>query len=112
MIEGFQEPAVVIANLAEPKEKFWGVLLSSSRAGITIRGIGLESFDDWLRQVSRTAEEPTLGLVTMFVPLFRVERMFLDENVGAVPSYSELFERSVGQSPLDFLKTDKGEGPK
>ena len=32
----------------------------------------------------------------MFVPLFRVERLFLDEPVGGVASYRETFERRVG----------------
>jgi len=32
----------------------------------------------------------------MFVPLFRVERIFLDEAVGEVESYRERFQRRVG----------------
>ena len=63
-------------------------------AEFTVRGINLSSFDDWARAVAR--REPTLDLATMFVPLFRVERMFLDEQVGEVESYRQRFERMAG----------------
>ena len=103
MAEGFAENAVVILNLVNPKEKFWGVLRSISAVGITLRGINLDSFEDWVRQVGRGDDEQTLDLVTMFVPLFRVERIFADEPVGTVRSYSQFFEDIVGLAPLKFL---------
>jgi hypothetical protein len=104
MNEGFAPNSIVILNLVNPKEKFWGVLRSLSATGLTLRGINLDSFDDWVRQVGRgNEEEQTLDLVTMFVPLFRVERIFLDEAVGAVRSYSDFFESVVGVSPGAYL---------
>src|SRR6266498_4183287 len=75
MIEGFEPSALIIVNLVNPKEKFFGVLTALSAAGITLRGINLDSFDDWLRQLAKK-DEPNLDLITMFVPLFRVERPF------------------------------------
>ena len=48
-------------------------------------------------------EPSSLGLATMFVPLFRVERIFLDEPVGAVESYRQRFERRVGSSIMTFV---------
>jgi hypothetical protein len=86
--------SIVIVHLAQPTEKFWGVLLRLASEGITVRGINLSSFDDWARAVAR--QETTLDLATMFVPLFRVERMFLDEQVGEVESYRQRFHRMVG----------------
>ena len=41
-------------------------------------------------------KDQTLGLCAMFVPLFRVERVFLDEPVGEVESYQQRFSRRVG----------------
>lgn len=102
MMEGFPPQAIVILNLVNPKEKFWGMLLSLSPVGVTLRGINIESFDDWVRQLSRE-EEQNLDLVSMFVPLFRIERIFLDEAVGTVPSYSDYFQQVVGMPPADFL---------
>jgi hypothetical protein len=102
MVEGLPPNALVILNLVNPKEKFWGVLLGLSAVGVTLRGISLDTFNDWVIQVARK-EELTLDLATMFVPLFRVERLFLDESVGSVKSYSEYFEETVGISPGRFL---------
>src|SRR5205809_4964849 len=82
MIEGFDISSLVILNLVNPKEKFFGVLNALSPAGITVRAINLDSFEDWLRQIARE-DEPNLGLITMFVPLFRAERIFLDDPSGA-----------------------------
>src|SRR5260221_3036924 len=97
MIEGFERHALVIVNLVNPKEKFFGPLLSLSPAGVTMRGINLDSFDDWIRQLAR-AEELNIDLIMLFIPLFRVERNFLDEAQGAIPSYSQRFGEVVGTS--------------
>lgn len=102
MTEDLQRNSIVLLNLVNPKEKFWGVLRSITPVGVTLRGINLDSFEDWVRQIGR-AEEETLGLVTMFVPLFRVERIFVDEPVGPIRSYSQFFEEVVGMSPTKYL---------
>jgi hypothetical protein len=102
MIEGFAEHSLVLVNLVQPKEKFFGVLRALSAAGVTMRAINLDSFDDWVRQVAR-GEETEIEMVTMFVPLFRVERIFLDEGAGSVKSYGQRFEDAVGRSVTDYL---------
>jgi len=102
MIEGFDKHALVIVNLVSPKEKFFGVLVALSPAGITARAVNLDSFDDWVREVAR-GEESNLDLITMFVPLFRVERIFLDEPLGAIRSYAQRFEDSVGTTLAKYL---------
>ena len=43
------------------------------------------------------------SLITMFVPLFRVERVFLDEPSGAIKSYGQRFEEVVGMSIQQYL---------
>jgi len=102
MIEGFDPQSLVILNLVNPKEKFFGVLRALSAAGVTVRAINLDSFDDWIRQIAR-GEEQEIVMITMFVPLFRVERIFLDEAAGAIRSYSQRFEEVVGLSVADYL---------
>ena len=102
MIEGFEPSALVIVNLVNPKEKFFGILVALSPAGATLRAVNLDSFDDWVRQVAR-GEEVTIDLVTMFVPLFRVERIFLDEASGTIKSYTQRFEDAVGRSVQQYL---------
>ena len=102
MIEGFDKSSLVIVNLVNPKEKFFGVLASLSAAGVTVKAINLDSFDDWIRQIARD-DESDLDLLTMFFPLFRVERIFIDEPTGAIKSYSQRFEDVVGRSLKDYL---------
>ena len=102
MIEGFEPQALVIVNLINPKEKFFGVLSALSPAGITLRAINLDSFDDWVREVAH-GEESNLDLISMFVPLFRVERIFLDEPLGTIKSYGQRFEESVGTPLAKYL---------
>ena len=105
MIEGFLPTSLIIVNLVNPKEKFFGVLLALSPAGVTMRGINLDSFEDWIHQVARN-EELDLDLITMFVPLFRVERIFLDEPSGSIKSYSQRFEEVAGMPVRTFLGLD------
>ncbi|MGN6184236.1 MAG: hypothetical protein ACTHQM_11345 [Thermoanaerobaculia bacterium] len=102
MIEGFEERALVIVNLINPKEKFFGILRALSSAGVTLRAINLDSFDDWIHQIAR-GDESDIEMVTMFVPLFRVERIFLDEPVGMIKSYTQRFEEVVGQTVPQYL---------
>ena len=94
--------SIVIAHLVNPTEKFWGVLLNLDQSGLALRGINVSSFDDWMFQVAR--QEPhSLGLSTMFVPLFRIERIFLDEQIGEVESYRQRFEQQVGMAVESYL---------
>jgi hypothetical protein len=102
MIEGFDPSSLVIVNLVNPKEKFFGVLKNLSAAGVTMRAINLDSFDDWIHQIAR-AEDQNIEMITMFVPLFRVERIFLDEPTGAIRSYAQRFEAVIGMSVVEYL---------
>lgn len=97
MIEGFDRSSLVIVNLVNPKEKFFGVLTALSPAGVTLRGINLDSFDDWVRQIAKK-EGADIDLITMFAPLFRVERIFLDEASGQIKSFSQRFEEVTGET--------------
>lgn len=102
MIEGFEPSALVLVNLVNPKEKFFGVLRALSAAGVTMRAVNLDSFEDWIHQIAR-GDEAEIEMVTMFAPLFRVERIFLDEAAGSIQSYSQRFQQVVGRSVEDYL---------
>jgi hypothetical protein len=93
--------SAVLVNLQNPREKVWGVLLSLQASGITVRGIDLNSFDDWSRSVGRG--DADMGLSTMFLPIHRVERVNQDETVGAVRSFAELFEERAGKDVWTYL---------
>ena len=94
--------SIVIVSLHTPREKTWGELLALSIAGITLRGIDLNSFDDFVRQVLHP-EGDRVGLPTLFFPMQRVERISLDEPSGSIPSMADLFEQKIGRSLKDYL---------
>lgn len=94
---------IVVVHLQNPPEKQWGVLLDLQSFGITLRGLNVASFEDWIRSIVREMES-SLGLATVFFPMTRVERMTLDERVGEVESLCESFERLVGRSVEAYLE--------
>jgi hypothetical protein len=94
--------SIVVVSLHDPKEKIWGELVAMSQAGITVRGIDVNSFDDFVQQV-RNPEEAQVGLATIFYPMHRVERIALDEAKGSIPSLAQSFERHVGKRLREYL---------
>jgi hypothetical protein len=94
--------SIVVLSLHSPKERLWGELLDMSSAGVTMRGIDLSSFDDFVSQVLHP-EGDRIGLPTLFFPMLRVERLALDEPRGSVPSLADVFEKKVGRSLAEYL---------
>ena len=92
---GFRAWQPVVAYLHTPKEKVWGLLISINTAGVTVRGLDLVAFEDWMRQEARQ-QETMIGLTTLFYPSSRLERLELDETVGPVLSLAERFRVAVG----------------
>ena len=39
---------LVLVTLQNPREKFWGMLLALTPAGASLRGVDLQSFDDFI----------------------------------------------------------------
>jgi len=94
--------SIVIISLHSPKEKIWGQLVSMNAAGVTIRGIDINSFDDFVIQVLHP-EGDRVGLPTLFFPMTRIERIALDEPSGSIPSLAEVFQQKVRRSLHDYL---------
>lgn len=94
--------SIVVVSLHTPKEKVWGELLAIHPAGITMRGIDLNSFDHFVRQINEPEGE-RVGLPMVFFPMNRIERISLDEPSGTIPSMAELFARKVGRSLTEYL---------
>ncbi len=94
--------SIVVISLHTPKEKVWGELLALNTAGVTVRGIDLNAFDDFIRQVLHPEGE-RIGLPTLFFPMARVERIALDEPRGSIPSLAETFGQKVGRSLGEYL---------
>jgi hypothetical protein len=99
---GIEAGAAVVLVLHSPREKCWGLLDEISAAGVFLRGLDLNAFDDWVHAVAN--DEPFIGLTDLFFPMWRVERLARDEAAGGVPSLSEQFERRTGRSVQEMLQ--------
>lgn len=94
---------LVLVHLVGPREKFWGVLVDTSPSGVTVRGLALDLFDGWMREVAKGGTLSS-SPATVFFPMHRVERIFADESAGEIESYAERFIGVVGRSVRDFLE--------
>ncbi|HXN19146.1 MAG TPA: hypothetical protein VN875_12495 [Candidatus Binatus sp.] len=95
--------SIVVISLQNPKEKLWGELLDVTNAGVTVRGIDLSSFDDFVSQVLHP-DGDRMGLPTLFFPMLRIERIALDEPRGSIPSLAEMFQKKTGRSLANYLE--------
>ena len=106
----FVPGTVVLVTLNTPREKFWGAVLDIDPAGVSLRGIDLNSFDDFAG-MARAGDSVTASAV--FFPMQRIERMELDVRNGDIPSLRERFEVKVGRDLAEFFgdHIDPDEGP-
>ena len=84
--------SIVIVNLQNPKEIMIGKLITISPSGIFIKGLDVNSFNDWMNQF--THQQPIIAIspTTVFFPMHRVVSCYLDEDMGEVPSLSSQFK--------------------
>jgi len=94
--------SIVIVNLISPRQRFFGRLMAITTTGVTVRGIDLDAFEDWINNITGQ-EESGVQPTTTFFPLHRVEKMILDEGIGAIPSLSNTFLTKVGSAVADHL---------
>ena len=99
--------SIVVVSLHSPKEKIWGQLLDLTAACLTVQGLDLNSFEDWLNQIG---SEDQANLMTVFYPLYRIERIALDEIEGDIPSLEERFRQRTGRRLKEFLSDESKEG--
>ena len=99
-----QPGAYVIVSLSEPKEKFWGVVEEINAAGVFVRGIDLNSYEELLRLLAHGEEG--IYPATLFFPLRRVERVLLDETSGPVQSFVARFEERTEMRIAEYLGED------
>jgi len=84
--------SIIILNLQDPREKIIGKLLAISPSGITIKGIEVNSFNDWMKQFTHKQTTTSIFPTTVFFPMHRVVSCYLDEDMGEVPSFSSQFK--------------------
>lgn len=95
--------SLVVLHLVEPVEKHWGILEELGTAGVVMRGLNLSSFRDWMASVA-DGDPPAIAPSTVFFPLRRIERLFLDEPQAGALSLAQQFEQRVGAPAADHLR--------
>ncbi|HEY1465000.1 MAG TPA: hypothetical protein VGF44_16400 [Terriglobales bacterium] len=91
---------MVVATLGNPREKFWGAILSLAPEGLSLCGVEIASFEDLVTMV-KEGEAFTASVV--FFPMHRVERIELDLPDGSIPSLSQRFTSKTGLTPTSVL---------
>ena len=94
---------MVVVTLGNPREKFWGAILSLTPEGLSLRGAELASFEDLVAMV-KDGEPFSPGVV--FFPMHRMERMELDLPDGSLPSLSQRFAAKTGFDPEVLLTAE------
>ncbi len=97
--------AMVLVTLNSPREKFWGAVLAMTVAGVCVRGISLDSLDDFAHQI-KVGESADAAVV--FFPMHRVERIELDARYGDVPSLAERFLHKSGHNAIEVFYREVG----
>src|SRR5438445_2921414 len=92
--ELFPPGAVVLVTLNNPREKYWGAVIAINPAGISLRGVDLNSFEDFARLV-KAGEDVAPNAV--FFPMHRVERVEMDSSSGEIPSIQDRFFSRTGR---------------
>ena len=98
----FNRGQLVVLVAVNPRERVWGRIIGLEAAGVVIRGMELGSWDENLATIRQGAPEH-VSVGTRFVPMHRVESLYLDESIAGAPSMAELFRKNTGLEALDFL---------
>jgi hypothetical protein len=96
----FLPGSMVVVTLGNPRDKFWGMILSLAPEGLSLSGIELASFEDLVVMV-KDGEAFTPAVV--FFPMHRIERVELDLPDGSLPSLSQRFSSKTGLQPAALL---------
>lgn len=90
----------VIIVMQNPREKIFGILHEINSAGVFVRGIDLDYFDEWTQAIKNG--EQYLPMQDSFYPMWRVERISRDESTDTFSSMAEQFEQRTGLNLFDF----------
>jgi hypothetical protein len=101
-MDDIEPGSLVIVHCSNPREKFWGVLVRLDVVGAIVRGLDLNSVEDWLLQ-ERSEADGLIRPSTFFVPLHRVVRIDLEEQGGVVPGYGERYGDACGRDVREAL---------
>ncbi|MFZ0953203.1 MAG: hypothetical protein WAN17_13110 [Candidatus Sulfotelmatobacter sp.] len=96
----FSPGAMVVVTLGNPRDKFWGMVLALAPEGLSMTGIELASFEDFVVMVK---DGESFSPAVVFFPMHRIERIELDLPDGSLPSLSQRFSTKTGLDPAVLL---------
>jgi hypothetical protein len=96
----FAPGSIVVVTLGSPRDKFWGMILALAPEGLSMSGLEMASFEDFVVMV-KDGESFTLSVV--FFPMHRIERIELDLPDESLPSLSQRFSSRTGLDPKTIL---------
>jgi hypothetical protein len=99
---GIDPDSLVVVNCANPREKVWGVLMQLDAVGAVIRGLDLNSVEDWLSQ-ERNHGDSLITPGTFLIPTHRILRIDLEECGGPVESFGDRYAAACGRDVRDAL---------
>lgn len=103
-----EDGELVIVHCLNPKEKLWGELERLDQIGVILRGLDLNSIEDWMRQL-KNENDGYISPSTVFIPMHRIERVYLDESSLSAECFADRFAASVGEDIRDALRLSPGE---
>jgi hypothetical protein len=96
----FLPGSMVVVTLGNPRDKFWGMILALAPEGLSLTGIELASFEDFVVMVK---DGEAFSPAVVFFPMHRIERIDLDLPDGSLPSLSQRFSAKTGLDPVALL---------
>ena len=105
----FVPGSMVVVTLGNPRDKFWGMILALAPEGLSMSGLELASFEDFVIMV-KDGESVTPAVV--FFPMHRIERIELDLPDGSLPSLSQRFSAKTGLDPVATLDSPETNIPR
>ena len=96
----FLPGSIVIVTLGNPRDKFWGMILALAPEGLSMCGIELASFEDFVVMVK---DGEPFSPAVVFFPMHRIERIELDLPDGSLPSLSQRFLAKTSLDPASVL---------
>lgn len=103
----FLPGSMVVVTLGNPRDKFWGMILALAPEGLSMSGIELASFDDFVVMVK---DGESFSPAVVFFPMHRIERIELDLPDGSLPSLSQRFSAKTGLDPATLLSSPASVG--
>jgi hypothetical protein len=100
----FVHGSMVVVTLGNPRDKFWGMILALAPEGLSMNGLELASFEDFVIMVK---DGETVTPAVVFFPMHRIERIELDLPDGNLPSLSQRFSAKTGLDPAAILDSQE-----